>query len=587
MEQDQDTLSPPATTAADTAPALTESSVLVEPYALPEFEKKLAKLNAKAEKFGLPPIEVLGRTTERYIRVVDQMGDDHQLAYLRPMRGYDPQEHPILLERLQLRYPIIQLGNWRVVGKLETVADAGALTFTITDDEADRAAVRDYAAHPLHCEHCKAKRRRTDSFVLRDVETGERKQVGTSCLTDFTGVDPGAALFLAQMSSVIRIEFDELDASLRSGNRRALWTPAYLADVIFLTEHFGFVSAAKARDESLTATWAAASSPKMFEEFKSDVRKAYLAGSQDRYNRAEAIRQWFVQSKDPSDFHRNCALLLEQEWVRLEPRHLALAAASVATYNRHLLKAQEQKVPSEYVGQPGEKLKQKLTIERAVSLPNPYDSRTPSYLMLLRDEAGNRITWKSASVPEEMVNGSGGIVEASFKVKEHTDYKGVKQTAVTHLKVLSWVQTKDDQTLRRQQAWFDGSQVLDESGAPLELVGYGGLTFRPREAEDQSRDAVLLAIRNPWTRIHYPPGTPEEMRLPQTEEALRAKGYDGIHDAERGHWKVFDKAQVWSISQGCALAMFVESGAQQAADEDTTVAVQTQQLIESSPSPGF
>ena len=52
------------------------------------------------------------------------------------------------------------------------------------------------------CEHCNVKRFRRDTFLLRQVDTGEIKQVGSSCLKDFLGGhDPVKLAKLAELLS--------------------------------------------------------------------------------------------------------------------------------------------------------------------------------------------------------------------------------------------------------------------------------------------------------------------------------------------------------------------------------------------------
>src|SRR3546814_18345978 len=59
--------------------------------------------------------------------------------------------------------------------------------------------------HPVRCDHCKTKRQRRLAYLLKDAETSEVLQVGSSCLQDFTGVDPAAVLFLAQLYKVVSV----------------------------------------------------------------------------------------------------------------------------------------------------------------------------------------------------------------------------------------------------------------------------------------------------------------------------------------------------------------------------------------------
>ena len=69
-----------------------------------------------------------------------------------------------------------------------------------------------------NCDHCKTERNRKDTYIVRNVKTGEFKQVGKRCLEDYTGLDAGIA---AQYATYLR----DLDMELQK-----------LADKEFLNE---------------------------------------------------------------------------------------------------------------------------------------------------------------------------------------------------------------------------------------------------------------------------------------------------------------------------------------------------------------
>jgi len=238
-------------------PVHTESSyVVVEPGQMPEFVKRLDRLNKKAKKFGLPPVEVVSnqRTVyERRSEVIGRDGDRVLNTLSRVPEGATPKE-PVIMHRLLLSYPEVRLGNWQVVGRVEAV-DGGNLMFAVTQNAQDIDAVRHAAAHPIDCEHCKVNRKRKEGYVLRDVASGEHKRVGGTCLEDFTGIDPGAALFLAKMSEVVRLSEDDMLDYAGSGRSNAIGTRDYLIRVAYLVANNGFIGAQRARDEMLMATY--------------------------------------------------------------------------------------------------------------------------------------------------------------------------------------------------------------------------------------------------------------------------------------------------------------------------------------------
>jgi hypothetical protein len=432
----------------DTAKRRNDSVVLVEPGQMAGLQKRLDSLNKKAVAFGLEPIRIVSADEVLYQRKTEYIGRDmdRQASYLVPAPAGAVVEAPVLLNRLEIEYPEIKLGHWRVVGKLEAI-DGGNLTFSVSRDAADVGALVERAEHPIECEHCKTKRSRNDGYLLRDAESGAYKQVGSNCLEDFTGINPATALFLARMYEVVKLADDDLGDYAASGGWNALSTHAYLADVSMLIEHDRFVSASMARDiQGLRATYDLATeigrSGRNIDRVLHNLGVqpgTYWSERERHLAKAKAVCDWVAAKPEESDFDRNVKLLLRGEAILIDRKRLAFAAAAVSRYNRSLLAEIEQRKPSEHIGAPGQKMAAALTVERVIQLANPFNDG-PLDLVLLRDAEGNKLKWKTASCPREIYDGGvGRQMEATFKVKEHGDYKGTHQTSVTHLKVTRWL----------------------------------------------------------------------------------------------------------------------------------------------------
>lgn len=411
------------------------STVLVEPVQLEAFNARLAALNKKAEKFGLEPIKILSTTNVLYklkSEVVDSDGEK-VLHSLVPARQDERTAKLVNLKRIVIQYPAIKLGVWQVIGKLEVV-EGGNLSFCVTTDPQDMDVVRERASNPIHCQHCETKRRRKDAFLLREADTHRYREVGSNCLMDFTGIDPAAALFLARMWTLVNTAIDDLQEFCRGGRGNAVDTQYYLAMVSFLAENFGFVSSAKSRDtgQQPTFEWALSLSWDMT-RMKQEFRRKYAEQEDRHYTRTQAIREWAATLPEQTDFNQNVKLLLKADQLSLDRKHLALAAAAVHAFNRSQAKQAESRQPSMHVGKPGQKLTCTVTITRIIAIETAYGRAN---LVMMRDDVGNVLKWKTGSCPYEIQkDGVGRTLQATFKVKEHGEYKGMLQTSVTHLKI--------------------------------------------------------------------------------------------------------------------------------------------------------
>lgn len=145
------------------------------------FVSRLKKLNDKAKTFGLSEIKVLGM--RRIYEQTQIEGRNHDIIHssLVPVKPGIEAKEPIILQEISLEFPVVKLGDWQVVGKLDA-HESGNLAHALTDGADDNAALQRYAGASICCEHCNMKRKRISSFVLRDGAAEQYKEVGSSCL---------------------------------------------------------------------------------------------------------------------------------------------------------------------------------------------------------------------------------------------------------------------------------------------------------------------------------------------------------------------------------------------------------------------
>lgn len=452
---------------------------MVPPHLMPAFQKRLDQLNAKAASFGLDPIEVLSQKRVLYKVIFEVCANSGAVSAqtVRAQEG-DVVEHPVVLNQIEIKFPVVKLGNSQVVGKLEAM-EGGNLSFAITDREDDREAIRRYADHPIECDHCQTNRRRNDGYILRDAGTGEHKQVGSNCLKDYTGIDPAAALFLARMYSIVREGDDEGGYGRLRAN--AVDTQLFLARVAFLSDHGGFTSSARARDTGLIPTYSSASDFDLYlRDAGREVSEKWDGEIARRLEQAREVRDWVAGLPGADDFERNLKLILAEPVIELDRKRLAIAAAAVPMHSRFLGKEAAKRLPTTHVGQPGEKMTVALKIERVIDWPNRF-GRGSVHLVLMRDAAGNRLKWKSAAAPREIVESLDRTMDASFKVSKHDEYEGVPQTSVTHLKV---------------RRWLDAELTGGPQDPPPDVPKVNVAIFRHLEPQPDFRDPC--AVRETW-----------------------------------------------------------------------------------------
>jgi len=406
-----------------------------------DFQKKLVALNRKATKFGMPPVEVVSDETVPYKPYTEstEEGTRYGLQRLNPGASAPP-GGVVLVRELTIESDPVRLAGWTVAGRLERVGKAN-LHFVFGDDPQASAQLAQHDDGPIPCDHCQTQRVRNEAFLLRHDEDGSYRIVGSTCLEDFVGIDPAKALFLSHLDTFVKDDFDDDRGGPIASD--ALPIKGFLEDVAFAVSQYGWVSSQKAKEANEVPTFQKVIDLPRLLEKNSSLRSVYVATQEGRRQLAGDVLDWATQLQPASDFELNMKALLTQSWLPVRRRtYLAIAAAAVPSYRRAQEKRREhsdvERSRSEHVGTPGEARTGLLALDRVITYPTQFG---PQNIVLLRDDAGNRLTWKTTAVPSEFFDVSPPRFEGKFKVKGHEVYNNEAQTRITHLKVTRWLES--------------------------------------------------------------------------------------------------------------------------------------------------
>jgi hypothetical protein len=160
-----------ATAAAEFAPPAAEPTrAWIAARDLRRVRRAIEALSNRGRRFGTGPIE---------LRELERRGGE----VLAELSGEPP-----------------RLEGWEVVGRLDHV-DGGPGRVSLAGQRLDRGA---WSGAEPWCEHCGLLRRRTVTYLVRD-RGGEVRQIGSSCLRDYTGRDLARALRQAELLERARV----------------------------------------------------------------------------------------------------------------------------------------------------------------------------------------------------------------------------------------------------------------------------------------------------------------------------------------------------------------------------------------------
>lgn len=449
-----------------------KSTYLIPDCNLAELEARIAKLNKRAAKLGVPEIlfskapdhvkyqvsqlqsgsEIGGPMTKLVWRTSIEKKPEAGSAYLA--NAFEPTGVVMQWWKVEVSGESPALSDWGFVAILEPL-----LLEDGSEENFVRALPGEVCPHEFRgrvgeCDHCKAARNRKQTFVVRHAD-GSHKVVGRTCLKDFLGShgDPHElaawAEMLAELSGMCEGAGEEGWGG--GGWRDSAWdVKHFLAMAACRIRKFGWVSRGAARyDWTKTPTanvvldiLTPSSDPYSRESHEKLVAE-HVVEDGDRA-KAEAAIDWAKELSpdvlEKNDYLANVNLVSR---VGIVSRKTAGVAASIiVAYNKAVdieaervaresrRVARESRPASEWIGEIGTRIKVlAVKVEKVIATEGFYGT-TGVHKMV--DESGNDLTW-FASAGEWLKEGESYRVSAT--PKKHGEYKGRKQTVLNRVSV--------------------------------------------------------------------------------------------------------------------------------------------------------
>lgn len=328
---------------------------------------------------------------------------------------------------------IAVVNGWKFVASIDHT-DKGNVINKVVEVEVPE---RYYNSEPF-CEHCKTKRFRANTYLVMNEETGEFKQVGKSCLKDFTG-GMDAELITKYMSF-----FDDLvegEVPIGGGYaERYIEKEEWLRYVAETVRHFGYVKADDLRSTRERAGdyygvehgwFSGPYGEKVRRELAEEMSSVgFDAENEKACDMVVEALTWLDGQKEGNNYMHNLKTVCALKYLPM--KHLGIAASLFPTWNKDLeraeerRKAEEKAKASEWVGEVGKR----VTVEVAEAKVVTGWETQWGYVSIYKitDAAGNVYTWKTSGyIPED-------VAEIVGTVKDHNEYRGCKQTELTRCK---------------------------------------------------------------------------------------------------------------------------------------------------------
>ena len=388
--------------------------------------EKVAKINARAAKRGFTGrLEVVGTRREET--------STNQYTGIETTRV-------VVDTRIAGEAP--QYNGWKFLARVDTIwVKDGKSTFTIATapgvEHVDRSAVR-----PGHCDHCDTTRERKNTYLVQNVETGEVKNVGSTCIKDFLG---WSATVVFYSESDLGEEIDGLGFGGGYGEQY------YSVETILATAHaairaFGWVPSSSpewgSQPTAGRVRFALNPPTRLTDQDRAELET--LRTYANEANERAAVVRAFVLSDEfagTSTYVDNLKVAASLESV--SSKQVGILASAPQAYIRHLETAVERearealwaaekaaKAGSDFLAPIGTK---KVRVEGTISsiryIPGDFGT-TVLYTILTVD--GNVVKWFASREALGEEEGREVVIEGT--VKDHDEYNGIKSTILTRCK---------------------------------------------------------------------------------------------------------------------------------------------------------
>lgn len=285
----------------------------------------------------------------------------------------------------------------------------------------------EYRSSGTTCEHCKVNRYRKEAFILYNKETKTYIQVGSSCIKDFLGYHrPEDIINKANLVSQLYTFLDGVSGDYSSdGIVYFHHIKNWLAHTSACIRNYGWISKSKAYETGEVAT-----AHRVFQSINQALSDSKFEVKNQDFDLADEALEWLEclseQDITNSDYLYSIRAIARTGMV--EKRTEGFASSIIQAYQK--AQADNKKNISNFVGTVNKRENFLLTLKNYFTFNGSYGL---THKFVFDDDIGNVLVW-FASKPQDLSIGEKYLICGT--VKQHSEYKGVKQTLISRCEVI-------------------------------------------------------------------------------------------------------------------------------------------------------
>lgn len=316
------------------------------------------------------------------------------------------------------------INNWKFIASVEHTEN-GNIIKGVCDIEVPKR----YYNSDCYCEHCNSKRNRKNTFIVMNRKSGEFKQVGKSCLKDFTN-GMNAELVTEYVSMFDDIIQSQSMALADGWNVNTYYKTSdllcYAAETI---KKFGYVKATETNNtKSRVCNYYSAMEIKDYlpKREKIQYQKEMESVSFDAYsnenkNLVSSALDWLKDKSDDSTYIHNLKVVCGAKYFKME--NIGILVSLIPTFEKSCAVTET----SNFIGNIGDRVEVSIKSCECVASYNTNFGITRIYKLI--DNSDNVLIWKTSKIIDTTANFIKGTI------KKHNEYSGIKQTELTRCSI--------------------------------------------------------------------------------------------------------------------------------------------------------
>jgi hypothetical protein len=414
---------------------MTQKNIWIPEDYLPQVEKFIEKISKKAKKlnFTIPSLTITQNSkSEKLPHYHMSEENDLSTSFVR-----------VLKREVLIDGEMPSFKNWTFLAKIEHNQDKNGSYLNLIQSspfmtEQDLSAIQErndiLSNCPPNCEHCNQHRNRSATFLLRNIETNEVKQIGSTCVNDFTGSGSlEEAMSVFELNSIFTRDFDlDYYDELKSGKRTNHTYPLDLINAIavYYTDKFGFKSRKQASGLDVPTAELVIDAVKDPSKEIRGIFIDYMSENKNEYiEKAKNIVTWMADKQPNNAFLINSINLTKLNCVDVSNGfQVGIVSSWAHGYNKENEEKKEKEASlNEHFGT--EKSRGSLKL-RLTKIYENFDAEFPNVRLTLKDDKGRTFEWKTSpySCPDVDI---GKTYLLTATIKGHSEYKEILKTELS------------------------------------------------------------------------------------------------------------------------------------------------------------